>query len=630
MDPRDYIDFGEHYDNNFEHLNPDDMHNNENNLTSNDMEQPMHANMPLESNTQEENIDQTEVKKRKKTSEVWKHFKVCDQKLDDGTILPKAVCIYCKHALICKTTNGTGHLHRHFNACLKKNGHNHARQSQLSANTGISSFKYSQAKMRVELARFIACAELPFRFAENRCFKRFVQVALQPEFKKVSRNTNRSDVVKLYDEEKKKLINVFSNLKGSIAVTSDMWDGGNNLPFICVTAHYIDENWLLQKRIIAFRLLEFPHTGSSIFHAMMNVFKEYNITHKIFSITFDNASNNSSAIEQFKHVLHPPYGGKFFHMRCVCHIINLMVQDGLKVIQTQLQLIRDAIGYISSSSSRQQDFAHLCMSHGLKPIKLKKDIRIRWNSTYHMLKSCKGYTNVINFYYNNKMNDNLLRDEEWNVCFALVDFFKVFYDATIKVSGLEVILTEISRNLSISLPLTISNIQKTFNDTYLLYEKKYSVGTIATQSAPTVHLFGSSSSSSAAIFGMLASKGKQKSVISSRTEVFKYLDTEFVEFMTEEERNNFNILDWWKAHKKNFPVLSIMARDVLTTPVSTVASESAFSAGGRVLDEKRTRLTPQICEALMCLKDWEDADFRTQSFVDEDLSYFEDDSTKFP
>ncbi|CAL8161872.1 unnamed protein product [Prunus armeniaca] len=173
----------------------------------------------------------------------------------------------------------------------------------------------------------------------------------------------------------------------------------------------------------------------------------------------------------------------------------------------------------------------------------------------------------------------------------------------------------------------IDQTEKTFNDTYLLYEKKYSVGTIATQTAPTVHLFGSSSSSSAAIFGMLASKGKQKSVISSRTEVFKYLDTEFVKFMTKEERNNFNILDWWKAHEKNFPVLSIMACDVLTTPVSTVASESAFSAGGRVLDEKRTRLTPQICEALMCLKDWEDADFRTQSFVDEDLSYFEDDST---
>jgi hypothetical protein len=29
----------------------------------------------------------------------------------------------------------------------------------------------------------------------------------------------------------------------------------------------------------------------------------------------------------------------------------------------------------------------------------------------------------------------------------------------------------------------------------------------------------------------------------------------------------------------------------------------------------------------MCFKDWEDADFRAQSFVDEDLAYFEDDNT---
>ena len=53
--------------------------------------------------------------------------------------------------------------------------------------------------------------------------------------------------------------------------------------------------------------------------------------------------------------------------------------------------------------------------------------------------------------------------------------------------------------------------------------------------------------SSAAVFGMLATKGKQKSGICSHIEVFKYLDTEFAEFRTEEERKNFNLLDWWKA-----------------------------------------------------------------------------------
>jgi hypothetical protein len=38
--------------------------------------------------------------------------------------------------------------------------------------------------------------------------------------------------------------------------------------------------------------------------------------------------------------------------------------------------------------------------------------------------------------------------------------------------------------------------------------------------------------------------------------------------------------------------------------VSTVASESAFSAGGRVVDPYRNRLGSEIVEALICTKDW--------------------------
>jgi hypothetical protein len=38
--------------------------------------------------------------------------------------------------------------------------------------------------------------------------------------------------------------------------------------------------------------------------------------------------------------------------------------------------------------------------------------------------------------------------------------------------------------------------------------------------------------------------------------------------------------------------------------VSTVASESAFSAGGCVLDPFPTRLDPTMVEALVCTKEW--------------------------
>ena len=50
-------------------------------------------------------------------------------------------------------------------------------------------------------------------------------------------------------------------------------------------------------------------------------------------------------------------------------------------------------------------------------------------------------------------------------------------------------------------------------------------------------------------------------------------------------------------------MLSIIARDVLTVPVSTVALEAAFSVGGRVVSDKRCSLTPDSIEANICVKD---------------------------
>ncbi|CAI8612990.1 unnamed protein product [Vicia faba] len=72
----------------------------------------------------------------------------------------------------------------------------------------------------------------------------------------------------------------------------------------------------------------------------------------------------------------------------------------------------------------------------------------------------------------------------------------------------------------------------------------------------------------------------------------------------EKKGPGFDILNWWKVNSNKYPILGQMARDILAMPVSTVASESAFSTGGRVLTCYRSYLTPKTVEALIYTQNW--------------------------
>ena len=47
----------------------------------------------------------------------------------------------------------------------------------------------------------------------------------------------------------------------------------------------------------------------------------------------------------------------------------------------------------------------------------------------------------------------------------------------------------------------------------------------------------------------------------------------------------FDILHWQKMHAPKYPILVCMARDVLPVTASTVAVESVFSMGGRIVTD---------------------------------------------
>ncbi|KAK4409334.1 Zinc finger BED domain-containing protein RICESLEEPER 2 [Sesamum angolense] len=80
-------------------------------------------------------------------------------------------------------------------------------------------------------------------------------------------------------------------------------------------------------------------------------------------------------------------------------------------------------------------------------------------------------------------------------------------------------------------------------------------------------------------------------------------------------RKEFDILNWWKVDSHRFLILSKIARDILAVPVSIVASGSAFSTSGRVLDAFSSSLSPKIVQALICAQDWLRMVLREKLFV---------------
>ena len=367
---------------------------------------------------------------------------------------------------------------------------------------------------------------------------------------------------------------------------------------------------------------------------------------------------------------------KHLHMRCIAHIINLVVIDGLKEGSDSIDRVRASVKYIRNSPSRLAKFKSCIEFEKIQSkCSLTLDVCRRWNSTYLMLSSAlKLRRAFVRFESEDPQFKFELQpvgvpdEEDWKKVDIFVTFFKTFYDLTQRISGSRYVTSNTLFHEIIDVDSLLIKWAESTNNDFASMAKKMKVkydkywgdigktnmliyvsvvldprhklryidfvfselhkqgdGTEIVMSKnvkdATYELFVSyqkngTTSKSNENTQRRSKDDVQESVITDMKERYKKFKSlsggveeksELEKYLTEEnvaDSLGFSILSWWKLHGSRFPVLSQMARDILAVPISTVASESTFSTGGRVLDSYRTSLSPKVVQALICTQDW--------------------------
>jgi hypothetical protein len=84
-----------------------------------------------------------------------------------------------------------------------------------------------------------------------------------PRFEVPCRISDAKDCMLLYNDENEKFKTILSVNKQMVSLTIDCWTSGQNMNYMVVTCHYIDEGWVLNKKILNFNLIS-DHKGKTI------------------------------------------------------------------------------------------------------------------------------------------------------------------------------------------------------------------------------------------------------------------------------------------------------------------------------------------------------------------------------
>jgi len=254
-----------------------------------------------------------------------------------------------------------------------------------------------------------------------------------------------------------------------IHIAVDIWTSPNRILFLAVCAHFVDEDDVVSKCLLALPTVS-GHSGRQQWEVLHPVLREYGIENRLGAIISDNSDTNDKLcceIASYMAGRGLSWSAESHRLRCLGHIINLAVQDFLflkadsvdvvesyeeqeregKALTEQeedeksiffrqfgvLGKLHNIIVYSRASAGRKREFEQAI---GRESIPL--DNRTRWNSWWNLLDAALKVEAKIDTYVKNnlaELKNDLLSAQDWIQLQTIWKFLGVFKRSTLVMEG---------------------------------------------------------------------------------------------------------------------------------------------------------------------------------------------------
>ncbi|GBP87242.1 Zinc finger BED domain-containing protein 4 [Eumeta japonica] len=454
------------------------------------------------------------------------------------------------------------------------------------------------------VAEMIALDNQPISMLENNGFQRLMNI-LKSKYQIPSRKyMNEVVIPEVYTKVKNAVRAEIAKAK-AISITTDIWTCTNNLlAFLSYTAHWLDEEFGLQHRVLQMSHFRGPHTADNIRSVLSDLFVNWDIDTRIHLVLRDNGRNVVKAINDSQYV------GK----GCYIHTLQLAVKASLKepnvidVIASARKIIDRAKKgnislYITDNPStanlqqlteRQWEILRECITL-LKPF---EEVTKITSSTLASISEVIPHTNALLKY--------LSKPEVSQTCPNIVDMKqKLEGEIQSRFQGLEkdkyyslATLLDPRFRMRFFQP---ENYELIRNTLFLESVKRSDITESASSSEENEsELLPQSQDPHASFWNCFEELASTQPLERDdpKSPIALELDSYLKENLLTKNKSPF---EWWTGHQPRYPELARLTRVFLCAPASTVYSERLFSEAGNVYEEKRNRLLPERAESLVFL-----------------------------